>query len=177
MLTRKLLLLFAVTLSLCGLSRAAATDPLARWVESGRCPAFDAIASRSVPFARNDSESIRWKNGLDAFLRLRYVYDRKHGIVVRIRDKDSFGDVLMRFIGPPPARALQSSLSRLATTSGIHLGTSAAIVVQKLGKPYVVRGCGMERYAYMVDRQVGGNALQFTIKDGRVVEIFQTYGD
>jgi len=35
----------------------------------------------------------------------------------------------------------------------------------------------MQLYAYMVDRQVGGNALQFTVKDGRVVEIFQTYGD
>ena len=179
MLCQRLLFAFAVAVSTCGMSRAAANDPLAGWVENGRCPAFDAINSRSVPFARNDRESIRWTNGLDAFLRLRYVYDPKHGIALRMRDQGegAFGDILLRFIGPPPARALQGNLSRLATTSGIRLGSRAAMVAQKLGKPYIVRGCGLQRYAYAIDRQVGGNSLEFTIKDGRVVEIFQTYGD
>jgi len=170
--------------ALLGISAQPVTrtsDALSAWFQSGRCAAFNRIASPKVPYARDDREYLEWMSRFSARFQPSgnptYIYDARHRSVFRSIGQDSSGSRTWRAIGPPPAHVLQSDLSRLATTSGIHLGSSAAVVVQKLGRPYIVLGCGLQRYAYLIDRQVGGNSLEFTIQNGRVIEIFQTYGD
>ncbi|MBV9278394.1 MAG: hypothetical protein JOZ97_09170 [Candidatus Eremiobacteraeota bacterium] len=177
---RVVILLSLAAVSPAPTAQAASSDPLAQWFQTGRCAAFNNVSSPKVPFARNDGESIQWMHRVPPFQPSgapTYIYDAKRGTVFRTLGQDSTGSFIARTIGPPPAKARRGDLSNVATTSGIRLGTTGATVVQKLGKPYVVRGCGLERYAYLINRQVGGNALEFTLKNGRVVEIYQTYGD
>jgi hypothetical protein len=106
-----------------------------------------------------------------------YLYDSKHGVAFRAIGGDSYGSVTIRRIGPPPSPVQAADLGHVATTSGIRLGTSAATVIAKMGQPRVLDGCGLQRYAYLVDKDVGGNALEFTIQNGTVVEIFREWGD
>jgi hypothetical protein len=47
-------------------------------------------------------------------------------------------------------------------------------VVAALGAPYIIRACGLERYVYLRDRGGPPDELDFTIRKGRVVEIFST---
>ena len=78
--------------------------------------------------------------------------------------------------GRPPVSIPQVDLSNARTVSGLRLGASAVSVVQRLGKPLVIHACGMERYEYSDnnDRHSEQNDLDFTIRNGRVIEIVHT---
>lgn len=79
-------------------------------------------------------------------------------------------------MGKPPLSVPQAPLAASHTTSGVKPGTSAAGVVAILGKPFVPKACGLERFVYMRFREGEPDELDFTIKGGRVVEIYSTLG-
>lgn len=106
-----------------------------------------------------------------------YVYDPRTGVAYSHVGGDSgVVETLREVGGPPPVSIPHVDLSGARTQSGIKLGASAASVVQKLGKPRIVRACGMERYEYndTSDPTAEPNDLDFTIRDGRVIEILHT---
>jgi len=181
MLIQRLLFVLAIAaLTVCGRAEAAHRHPLAAWFQSGRCASFNNIASPKVPYARNSEERLEWVHHPPPFQpsgAATYIYDAAHGVVFRTLGQDSTRSFILRKIANLPARVRRADLSGIATSSGIRIGTSAQTVQRKLGKPYVLHACGLERFAYLINRQVGGNALEFTIQNGRVVEIYQTYGD
>jgi hypothetical protein len=151
------------------------------WFQQGRCPAFNGPYKPEPPFARNTNEQLDWMSPSTRVFHPSgnpsYLYDSKHGVAFRAIGGDSYGSVTIRRIGPPPSPVQAADLGHVATTSGIRLGTSAATVIAKMGQPRVLDGCGLQRYAYLVDKDVGGNALEFTIQNGTVVEIFREWGD
>ena len=75
---------------------------------------------------------------------------------------------------PQPLRV--NGLSDAHTTSGLKIGASAESVVRTLGKPLVIHACGMARYEYSDDKDPDAeqNDLDFTIRNGRVIEIAHT---
>lgn len=106
-----------------------------------------------------------------------YVYDpRTHTAYSHLGADSGVVQTLREVDGPPPVSIPYVDLSRAQTQSGIKLGDSAASVVKKLGKPRIVRACGMERYEYndSSDPTAEPNDLMFTLRNGRVIEIFHT---
>jgi len=182
MLRRCSTVVFTIAALLPAMASTAASDGLAHWFNTGRCPSFNGSYAHQPPFVKHDPEYLVWMKYLPAGMVISratpsYLYDSKARVAFRSIGQDTSGSRTLRAVGPPPAPVPKADLSALRTTSGAQLGTSATAIRRMLGPPLVVRGCGLERYAYSIDREVGGNALEFTIKNRRVVEIFQSYGD
>ncbi|MBV8807247.1 MAG: hypothetical protein JO033_01115 [Acidobacteriaceae bacterium] len=180
---RSVFLVFGILMCCAWVSASSSGgSTLDRWFESGRCGAFDARLSGQIPFARNDNEHLIWNQNSGSFeqfaRKTQYLYDPRQKSALRVIGRgEGFGSYTWRFITTPPPNVTTSDLSKLRTTSNIRLGTRAATVLQKLGKPRLVQACGVARYYYLFAREVGGDALDFTIAGGRVVEIFQAFGD
>jgi len=106
-----------------------------------------------------------------------YAYDPKTGVALSHVGGDSGVVWTLRVVrGAPPASLPRVDLSDAHTTSGLKIGASAESVVRTLGKPLVIRACGMERYEYSDDKDPDAeqNDLDFTIRNGRVIEIAHT---
>jgi hypothetical protein len=106
-----------------------------------------------------------------------YVYDPKTNVALSHVGGDSDVVWTLRAVkGAPPTPLPKVDLSDAHTTSGLKIGSSAESVVRTLGKPLVIHACGMERYEYSDDKdpQAEQNDLDFTIKNGRVIEIVHT---
>jgi 6-phosphogluconolactonase (cycloisomerase 2 family) len=154
---------------------ADTSDPIHRWFNAGRCPAFDgATLADTAPLAKRDSEGVLF-DPMTAKTR-GYFYDPKRRAALYYPNTDSAGTFTLRVSGPPPAGVPRHDLSELHTGSGIKLGSRAASVVAALGKPKIVRGCGLQRYVYLRSEEGEPTSLQFTIDDGRVTEIFEDFG-
>jgi hypothetical protein len=160
------------------------SDPLARWFDTLTCQALDDLESISAPVVKSGREEFQIalpaeleKSQSNSNVVPSYVYDPRAGVAFRHFGGDCCHlDTLRSVVGKPPVRVLQTDLSSARTSSGLKLGASAAAVVAKLGKPTIVRACGMERYEYTADREGEPTDLDFTIRDGRVIEIFATSG-
>lgn len=181
MLLRFLTVAFTIAALLPAMLSTAANDVLAHWFNAGRCSSFNGPYAHTPPYVKHDPEYLIWMPYMHGTRMSRatpsYLYDPKTRVAFRSIGQDSSGSRTLRTIDPPPKHLAEADLGALHTTSGARLGTSATTIRQMLGEPYVIRGCGLERYAYSIDREVGGNALEFTVKNGRVVEIFQSFGD
>lgn len=175
----------AAALVLWGTRSAAASDPLAKWFASQTCPALDGLYSKKEPpDVKTGKETLVVDVPNDVLLKQKssltvpwYVYDTKNGVALSHIGGDSSVVWTLRVVRGSPSSALpQVDLSRAHTTSGLKLGASAASVVQKLGKPLVIHACGMDRYEYndTKDPQAEPNDLDFTIRNGRVIEIVHT---
>jgi hypothetical protein len=173
-----------VAIALCGgaLATPAATgDQLAAWFQTGRCPKFNAPYSRPAPNAgKTGNEHLEWIGRISKVIHqsgnAAYLFDPKAGSAFRQIGQDTYGSLTLRVVGPPPPGVPEADLHKIATTSGITLGAGGASVTAKLGQPLVVTGCELQRYVYTIDPEIP-NALEFTIRSGHVVEIYQTYGD
>jgi hypothetical protein len=154
---------------------AAAADPIATWFNSGRCAAFGGVTlADTAPVLARDSDGVIFDR-VTANTR-GYFYDPKSRAAVYYPETDSEGTFTLRESGPPPPGVLHHDLSMLHTASGIKLGSSATSVVANLGTPKIVNGCGLRRYLYQRSREGEPTSLQFTIRSGRVVEIFEDFG-
>jgi hypothetical protein len=181
-------LLFAFVLAGLVASTAASTTAnhrLAAWFGSQTCPALDGLYSKKEPPAvKTGSETLvvdvppNVLGGETASLTVPwYVYDPKAHVALSHIGGDSGVVFTLRVIkGAPPTPLSTVDLSGAHTTSGLKIGSSAASVVRILGKPLIIHACGLERYEYS-DSNVGDgeqNDLDFTIRDGRVIEIVHT---
>jgi hypothetical protein len=166
-------------------SAAAASDPLAAWFRSETCPALDGLYSKgSVPAVKTGADTLIVDIPPSVLPSLKtsmtvpwYVYDPHGGAAYSHIGGDSGVVETLRLVtGAPPHPVPAVSLSGAHTKSGIKLGDSAASVVRALGKPHVINACGMQRYEYndTSDPNAEPNDLDFTIKDGRVIEIVHT---
>jgi hypothetical protein len=177
--TKRLLLVAAVFAISPASVTAASIDPrIVRWFHAGDCPAFNGYVfrtySKDPPWVKNENEGLDWGRGL-AEEQPVYVYDPvRHFAVFRPR-MDVDGSVTVRLVGPPPPGVPRESRI-VRTTSGVTLGSTAATVVRLIGKPLIVKACGVERYAYQRTRFAEPTSLEFTIRGGRVVEIFENFG-
>jgi hypothetical protein len=164
---------------------AAASDPLAKWFASQTCPALDGVYSKKQPpnvktgnetLVVDVPKAILWKQKVSMTVPW-YVYDPKNGVALSHVGGDSGVVWTLRVVkGAPPGPLPQVDLSGAHTTSGLKIGSSAASVVQTLGKPFVIHACGMDRYEYndTKDPDAEPNDLDFTISNGRVIEIVHT---
>lgn len=161
----------------------AAADPAATWFQTGSCPSFTGPYTHKPPYGGKPPvvsqtlETLEWPPSLRSMKVSQsvpsYVYDPKHGIAFKTIGQDSGIERTLRYdAAAPPVHVQTADLSAMHTTSGAKLGMSAAALVHMFGKPYVVKGCGIERYAYSTGVQE--DALEFTIENGRVVEIYVT---
>ena len=164
---------------------AAANDPLVRWFASETCRALDGLYStKQPPYVKTGSESLVVDVPTDVAAHQEismttpwYVYDARSGTALSHVGGDSGVVWTLRFVkGAPPVPLSHVDLRNAHTTSGLRLGSSAASVVRILGKPLIIRACGMERYEYSDDNdpQAEQNDLDFTIRNGRVIEIVHT---
>jgi 6-phosphogluconolactonase len=156
---------------------ANTTDPIARWFNTGRCAAFDEAVqtgAQAPPLAKRDSEGVIFDH-VTASTR-GYAYDPKNHVALRYPNTDSGGTLTLRVSGAPPPGVAQLDLSRLHTASGITLGTRAETVVNLLGKPKIISGCGLQRYVYLRSLEGEPTSLEFTIAGGKVTEIFEDFG-
>jgi DNA-binding beta-propeller fold protein YncE len=154
--------------------RAAAltTDPVARWFNSERCAAFGDVpdsGAHSPPVAKRDSNLILGSAGPG------YFFDPKRRIALHYPYGDAGGTIGLQEAGNPPSGVLRRDLGGLQTSSGIKLGSHAETIVKALGKPKVISACNEQAYFYVTP---GGMPLllQFTIRDGVVVGIFEERG-
>jgi hypothetical protein len=166
-------------------SVAAAKSPLATWFGSQTCPALDGLYSKKdPPSVKTGTETllVNVPPGVAGNQKVSmtvpwYVYDPKTNVALSHVGGDSGVVWTLRVVkGAPPASLPKVDLSGAHTTSGLNIGSSAASVVRVLGKPLIIRACGLERYEYS-DAKVGDgeqNDLDFTIRDGRVIEIVHT---
>ena len=164
---------------------AAPSDPLSKWFGSQTCPALDGLYSKEEPpYVKTGSEvlevqvpkKVLWAQRVSMTVPW-YVYDPRTGAALSHIGGDSGVVWTLRVVkGAPPVPLARVDLSGAHTTSGLKLGSSAAAVVQTLGKPLVIRACGMERYEYSDDKDPHAeqNDLDFTIRNGRVIEIVHT---
>jgi hypothetical protein len=152
---------------------ATAADPIARWFASSRCAAFDGGWTGAPPIVQRDSQGVVF-DPITANTR-GYFYDPRSGRALYYPNRDSEGIFLLRFSGPPPAGVVRHDLSKLRTASGITLGYPSEPVIRLLGKPAIVRKCGLERYIYLESAEGEPQTLQFTIDRGRVTEIFEDF--
>jgi len=161
---------------LLGERASAATDPYAAWFEAGRCAAFDKSSNQQLPYVKSGQDDlvVTIPVAMQKSLAVWYLYDPKAGIAYRRVGLDSGITKTVRLAGKPPASVPETDLHGSHTQSGLKLGTSAATVVATLGKPYVVKGCGLERYEYARVREGAPDEIAFTIRNGRVVEILST---
>jgi hypothetical protein len=181
-------LLFALVLSTVVASTggsASARHRLATWFGSQTCPALDGLYSKKEPPAvKTGSETLVVNVPMDVLSKQTasltvpwYVYDPKAHVALSHIGGDSGVVFTLRVVkGAPPAPLSTVDLSGAHTTSGLKIGSSAASVVRILGKPLVIHACGLERYEYS-DSNVGDgeqNDLDFTIREGRVIEIVHT---
>jgi 6-phosphogluconolactonase (cycloisomerase 2 family) len=151
------------------------SDPVARWFDAGRCASFDGPhVADSAPLAKHDSEGVIFDR-VTANTR-GYFYDPKSRSALHYPNTDSGGTFTLRLSPPAPADVARHDLSALHTASGLKLGSPAASVVAALGKPKIVRGCGLQRYVYLRSEEGEPTSLQFTIDNGRVTEIFEDFG-
>ncbi|MGC9993230.1 MAG: hypothetical protein ABSD52_12655 [Candidatus Cybelea sp.] len=176
--------LAAVVASPAG-SSAAASDPLATWFGSQTCPALDGLYSRrEPPYVKTGMETlvldvptaVLWKQKVSMTVPW-YVYDPKTNVALSHVGGDSGVVWTLRVVkGAPPTSLPRIDLSDAHTTSGLKIGASAESVVRTLGKPLVIHACGMERYEYSDDKDPHAeqNDLDFTIRNGRVIEIAHT---
>jgi 6-phosphogluconolactonase len=147
------------------------TDPIARWFNAGRCAAFNGTLWTNVqrpPLTKRASESDIFETG--ATFKAGYFYDPKRHFALHVPYGDGVGTVVLKTSPPPPAGVARRDLSKLHTASGIKLGSSAAEVVSSLGQPTIVKGCALQRYAYLTSPPLE-TSLEFTIGSGRVIEI------
>jgi hypothetical protein len=106
-----------------------------------------------------------------------YAYDPKANVALSHVGGDSGVVWTLRVVKAAPPTSLPTiDLSDAHTASGLKIGASAESVVRKLGRPLVIHACGMERYEYSDDKDPDAeqNDLDFTIRDGRVIEIAHT---
>jgi 6-phosphogluconolactonase len=153
------------------------TDPIARWFNSGRCAAFNEMLwsdAHPPPLVKHGSDGVI-QDQVTATTR-GYFYDPRTRFALHYPRADSEGTLILRLSGPPPPGVPRHDLSKLQTASGIKLGTRADTVVNLLGAPSVVKGCGLQRYVYLRNRLGEPTSLEFTIDDGRVIEIFEDFG-
>jgi hypothetical protein len=164
---------------------AATKSPLALWFGSQTCPALDGLYSkRQPPYVKTGSDTLVVDVPQDVLVSQKpsvtvpwYVYDPKSNVALSHIGGDSEVVWTLRVIkGAPPTPLPKVDLSGAHTASGIKIGASAASVVRVLGKPLVIHACGMERYEYSDDSDPDfeQNDLDFTIKNGRVIEIVHT---
>jgi hypothetical protein len=150
-------------------------DRIARWFAAGRCAAFDApLVPDNAPLAKRDNDGIIF-DPLTAKTR-GFFYDPKSHAALAYPSTDSAGTFTLRVSVPPPIGVPRHDLGKLHTASGLRLGSTAAAVVRSLGKPKIVRACGLARYVYLRSEVGEPTSLQFTIRSGRVVEIFEDFG-
>ncbi len=175
----------AVVVALPAGSSAAASDPLATWFGSQTCRTLDGLYSkREPPYVKTGSETLVVDVPTPVLSKQKismtvpwYVYDPKNSVALSHVGGDSGVVWTLRVVkGAPPTSLPRIDLSHAHTTSGLKIGASAESVVRTLGKPLVVHACGMERYEYSddKDRHAEQNDLDFTIKNGRVIEIAHT---
>jgi hypothetical protein len=153
------------------------TDLIARWFDAGRCAAFNETLwtdAHPPPLVRRGSDGVV-QDHVTATTR-GYFYDPKSRLALHYPNTDSDGTFTLRVSGPPPPGVPRHDLSKLQTASGIKLGTSAKTVVNLLGAPKIVNGCGLQRYVYLRSRLGEPTSLEFTIDEGRVTEIFEDFG-
>ena len=166
-------------------SSAAASNPLATWFRSLTCPALDGLYSKKQPpYVKTGVDGLAVNVPTSVLSTLKqsmtvpwYVYDARSGAALSHIGGDSGVVWTLRAVsGPPPVSVPQVDLSNAHTMSGLKLGASAASVVQKLGKPLIIHACGMDRYEYSDnnDTRSEQNDLDFTIRNGRVIEIAHT---
>lgn len=161
---------------------AATLDPTATWFATGSCASFTGPYTHKPPYGgkppvvRQTLETLIWPASLRTLNLSRpvpsYVYDPKHGIAFKTTGQDSGVERTLRYATAPSVHVQTADLNGMHTTSGATLGMSADAVIHMFGKPYIVKGCGIERYAYSTGVQE--DALEFTIEHGRVVEIYET---
>jgi hypothetical protein len=182
----KLLFAFALIAAISTPAQGATQNrSLATWFGSQTCPALNGLLSKRVPPAvKTGSESLLVDVPPNVFGEQKasmtipwYVYDPKTHVALSHIGGDSGVVWTLRVVkGAPPAPVSMVDLSGAHTTSGLKIGSSAESVVQILGKPLVIRACGMERFEYndtnVTDAEE--NDLDFTIKNGRVIEILHT---
>jgi len=177
--------LFLAVATVAAPSSAAASDPLSRWFGLETCPALDGLYSKgAVPPVKAGADDLIVKIPQSVLPSLKtsmtvpwYVYDPHSGSAFSHVGGDSGVVETLRLVsGPPPHAVPIVDLSGAHTKSGIKLGDSAASVVHALGKPLVIDACGMQRYEYndTSDPNAEPNDLDFTIKNGRVIEIVHT---
>jgi hypothetical protein len=185
MMCRLLLAMLLATATVSEPSLAAAANPLQKWFGSETCPALDGLRSKTTPPAvKTGSDDLIVTIPESVLPSLKssmtvpwYVYDPHAGTAYSQIGVDSGGVETLRFVnGTPPHAVPIVDLSGAHTKSGIKLGDSAASVVRILGKPLVVSACGMQRYEYNDTnvKDAESNDLDFTIKNGRVIEIMHT---
>jgi hypothetical protein len=155
------------------------------WFGSQTCPALDGLYSRrEPPYVKTGMETLVLDVPAAVLVKQKvsmtvpwYAYDPKTGVALSHVGGDSGVVWTLRVVrGAPPASLPRVDLSDAHTTSGLKIGASAESVVRTLGKPLVIRACGMERYEYSDDKDPDAeqNDLDFTIRDGRVIEIAHT---
>lgn len=153
------------------------TDPIAGWFNAGRCAAFDKMLwtdAHPPPSVKLGSDGVI-QDHVTATTR-GYFYDPKSHLALHYPRTDSEGTFTLRLSGPPPPVVPRHDLSKLQTASGIKVGTTADRVVSLLGAPKIVNGCGLQRFVYLRNREGEPTSLEFTIDDGRVIEIFEDFG-
>jgi hypothetical protein len=177
------MLLAAAMIPMSGV--AASSTPIAKWFGAETCPALDGLRSKTAPPAvKTGSDDLLVTIPQSVLPSLKpsmtvpwYVYDPHTGTAYSQIGVDSGGVETLRFVnGAPPHAVPTVNLSGAHTKSGIKLGDSAASVERRLGKPLIVNACGMQRYEYNDTniKDAESNDLDFTIKNGRVIEIMHT---
>jgi hypothetical protein len=173
---RPLVAAVAALAVLLGVPVWAATDPYAAWFDAGHCAAFDGASNQQLPYVKSGQDDlvVTIRVAMQKSFPTWYVYDPKAGIAYRHTGQDSGVTKTLRLASKPPAGVPEADLRGIGTQSGLKLGASAATVVATLGKPYVVKACGLQRYEYTRVREGAPDEIDFTIRNGRVVEIFST---
>jgi hypothetical protein len=162
-----------------------ARPPLAVWFGSQTCPALDGLYSKKTPPpVKTGSESLvvdvppeATGNQPMSLTVPWYLYDPSAQVAISHIGGDSGVVWTLRVVnGPPPSHIPTFELGNVRTTSGLKIGSSAASVIKVLGKPLIIRACGLERFEYSDSNQPDGeqNDLDFTIKNDRVIEIMHT---
>ena len=173
-------LIFLTVISAAATGSGSATalpfDALARWFNSARCAAFKTAPWKSAPpIAKRVADQVV-VSGVPRLYESKYFYDPRNRAALHFAGTETSGALILRVSGPAPPGVPQRDLSKIHTVSGIKLGSSASAVRTALGRPYIINGCGMRRYVYL-KAGPGLADLDFTILDGRVVEIYEYTGE
>ena len=107
---------------------ASLTDPVARWFNAGACAAFTGTLwsdAHPPPVSKRDSEGLVGDRNVPATVH--YFYDPARHVAAHYSVNDSGGTITLRARGEPPEGVARRDLGGLRTTSGIKIGSSAAI--------------------------------------------------